>query len=243
MEYAEGFLPSATEDHGRIPRIGVYSAVARDTGHRILKAQFTAEVRVKYQIYAALHEEATSGWVWLATPPVQAHRLIKIKTPRDKKLRMTLYCEGRCLDRNFVDFYNSQRRTRKIDAENFGDVLVIGDWYREALRISGTAETVELEIEQQENPMWAALKVGSQHPDPTVRLANRLGLLGTWLGLLGLAGAVEEMVRSARQALAGDRWSLFAVGVWLLVFITGLVFGWGARGVERARKPLPGEDE
>jgi hypothetical protein len=198
---------------------------------------------LRYRIFAALREEATSGWVWLATPRVEAHRLIKVRKPRDKKSPITIYCEGRRLDRNFIDFYNSQPHTHKIDAENCDDVLVVGDWYREALGVPGTKITVDLEIEQQKNPMWAALKAGSQHPDPTVRLANRLGLLGTWLGLLGLAGAIEEFVRSARQALTGDCGSLYAVGGWLLIFITGLVFGWGARGIRRGGNPWQADDD
>lgn len=148
----------------------------------------------------------------------------------------TVYCEARLLDDNFVHFYNSKPHTKKIDATNFKDVLVIGDWYRQALGIPRTRMEVAIEVRQPSNPFWPALRAGSQHPDPTVRLANRLGLLGTWLGLVGLAGVIEPSIKAARNAISGNAHNLYSTGGWLLfLIVAGSVFLWGARGVRRPR--------
>src|SRR5579864_6613231 len=139
-----------------------------------------------YRVFAALYEEATEGWVWFATPPPEPHRLIILRN-LDIKSRPIIYCEARLIDENFVKFYNEKPHTRKIDPKNFSDVIVINDWYRRALGIPSTKTEVVLEVRQPKNPFWPALRAGSQHPDPAVRLANRLGLLSTWLGLVGVA--------------------------------------------------------
>jgi hypothetical protein len=188
---------------------------------------------VKYRVFAALYEEATAGWVWLASPRLEPHRLVILRN-QDLKSHPVIYCEGRSLDENFVAFYNAKPHTRKIDPKNFGDVLVIGDWYRQGLGIPTTKTEVELEVRQPKNPFWPALRAGSQHPDPTVRLANRLGLLGTWLGLVGVVGAVIPFIDAIRQAMKGDCRNVYSTGASLLfILVVGLVCLWGARGVRR----------
>jgi hypothetical protein len=138
---------------------------------------------MEYETFAALYEEATDGWVWFATPSLEPHRLVRLT---HKTNRRKIYCECRVLDSNFVKLYNERPNTRKIDESNYGSILIINDWYRSALGIPSSHEKVNLEIVQHSSPFWAALRSGSQHPNPTVRLGNRLGVLGTWLGLSGL---------------------------------------------------------
>lgn len=188
---------------------------------------------MKYRIYAALYEEATDGWVWLANPRVEPHRLITLKN-QDVPCRPIIYCEARVLDANFAQFYNSKPHTRKIDLKDSSDVLVIGDWYRQALGITGTKTDVDLDVSQPRNPFWSALKAGSQHPDPTVRLANRLGLLSAWLGLLGILGAVDPFVTALKKAITGHGHDVYSAGGWLLfIILAGCVCMWAARGVRR----------
>lgn len=177
---------------------------------------------MKYRVFAALYEESTSGWVWLATPRVEPHRLVILRNNDPQLNHPIIYCEARSLDDNFITFYNSKPHTKKIDPKNYSDVLVIGDWYRQALGIPGTKLEVDLEVCQLKNPFWPALRAGSQHPDPTVRLANRLGLLGTWLGLVGLAGAIDPFIKAAKEAMEGNARVFTPLGVgsfsslWLL---------------------------
>jgi hypothetical protein len=191
---------------------------------------------MKYRIFAALHEEATEGWVWLATPPTEPHRLIILKN-LELKSRPTVYCEARSIDDNFLKFYNDRKHTFRIDEGNYDDVLILGDWYRQALGIPATGVAVDLEVQQPRNPFWPTLRAGSQHPDTTVRLANRLGLLGAWLGLLGLGPVGAEFLHVVGQLTRGNCGILHSAGSWfsLAVLAVGVVCGWGARGVRRVR--------
>jgi hypothetical protein len=138
---------------------------------------------MQYKIFAALHEEATAGWVWLATPKLLPHRLITIEKEHPYR---KIFCECRMIDQNFIKLYNERPRTRDIDSAHFEDVLVIGDWYRTALGIVSSSTEVELKVTQPQLSAWTSIKAGTQHADPNVRLANRLGLIGTWLGISGV---------------------------------------------------------
>jgi hypothetical protein len=191
---------------------------------------------MKYRIFAALHEEATEGWVWLATPAVETHRLIILRN-LDLKSHPTVYCEARSIDDNFLRFYNERKHTSRIELENHGDVLILGDWYRQALGIPATGIEVDIEVRQPKNPFWPALRAGSQHPDTTVRLANRLGLLGVWLGLLGVGSVGAQLLLVVKQLTKGDCAILHSGSTWFSIFIlaVGIACVWGARGVRRIR--------
>jgi hypothetical protein len=174
---------------------------------------------MKYKVYAALSEEATEGWVWFAEPAFEPYRLVLLIND-DAKRRV--YCECRLLDRNFIEIYNARPHTRKIDLAATRDVLVIGDWYRTALGIRSTGTHANLTILQRRNPFWQALRAGSQHPDPTVGLANRLGVLGLWLGLSGFAIPIVE--HHAPNHVSVAEW---------IVGLCGLIALWACRGVRR----------
>src|SRR5580692_5777958 len=102
---------------------------------------------MKYRIFAALYEEATNGWVWLAKPQVEPHRLVILRN-QGLGSDPIIYCEARTLDDNFVAFYNSKLHTRKIDPKNYSDVLIVGDWYRQALGIPRTRIEADIEVRQ-----------------------------------------------------------------------------------------------
>jgi hypothetical protein len=190
---------------------------------------------MRYRIFAALYEETTAGWVWLATPRIAPHRLITLENEGSESHRI-VYCEARSLDENFIALYNSKPHTKKIDPSKYGDVLVVGDWYRQALDISGTQTEADIDVVQQKNPIWPALRAGSQHPDPTVRLANRLGLLGAWLGLVGLEGAIKPFVDAAHQARHGDHQAAIWTGCFLIsIIVATFVCGWSWRGVRSSK--------
>jgi hypothetical protein len=174
---------------------------------------------MRYQVYAALHEEATEGWVWFAEPPLESHRLVLLI---NEDTGRRVYCECRRLDSNFINLYNARSHTRTINPTMFHDVLVISDWYRTALGIPGTSVPANLTIVQRRNPFWQALRVGSQHPDPTVRLANRLGILGVWLGISGFVIPVVQVHWSRQVSYAELAVGLFAV-----------VAAWACKGVRR----------
>jgi hypothetical protein len=155
----------------------------------VIELLFMANIYKEYQTFAALYEEATEGWVWIAGEGLEPHRLLQLINKDNGK---KVICECRVLDKNFIQHYNSKEQTRKIDEAGRGDVLVINDWYRSALGISYSGTTANLQILQLQNPIWHALRAGSQHPNPSVRVGNRLGVLGL---LLGFGGFIIPIVQ------------------------------------------------
>lgn len=147
---------------------------------------------MKYKIYPTLHEESNNGWVWLFRADSDPRSVIRLC----HKGR-TVYCEWRRIDENFIAVYNSRLRTDTLSREN-QDTLVVSDWYRRALEIKNG----EAEVETGKAGWWGELKAGSQHPDPRVRLATRLGILGAWLGLSGLLFALTSLFWQRFNALA-----------------------------------------
>jgi hypothetical protein len=80
----------------------------------------------------------------------------------------------------------------RIDIDTRFDTLVMGEWYRDALSIAATTQSnnrtgaVPLVVKKVRCWGWRSLRSACHHPDPVVRLATRLGVLGTWLGLVAL---------------------------------------------------------
>jgi hypothetical protein len=169
---------------------------------------------LNYKIFAALQEETTSGWVWLAKPEFVPHRIIYI---RNKQTHKKIYCECRVLDENFRQVYNDRPRTKELAHADVSHALVIGDWYRAALGIPETGIEVELTIDQPWLSAWPSIKAGTQHPDPNVRLANRLGILGTWLGIVGIVFSIDKL-------------KPYATGMVALLALLAL---WTSKGIRR----------
>jgi hypothetical protein len=173
----------------------------------------------EFEVFAALYEEATSGWVWLSrtagvNKELKPHRAIWIKHGIRK-----VYCECRLLDENLIEFYNSSRRTKKIDPSHYKNVLIIGDWYRSALDLGEPGTRVDLVVDFPKLSAWAILKAGCHHPDPNVRLSTKLGIIGVWLGIAGiLYGVFPE----------GKRWIAGCLSFGLLLLTL-----WVGKGIRR----------
>jgi hypothetical protein len=145
-----------------------------------------------FKIYAGLGEEYNAGWVWLKEPAYLSRTAVELRIPRGRKT----FCEARHLEENFVSAYNDRPRTIKIkhDAE---DALVISEWYRNALGEFTTSyhrrgEKTILQVRKLRLWGWRALRVASHHPDMAVRIGARLGMLGTWLAVVGTASWVLD---------------------------------------------------
>ncbi len=138
-----------------------------------------------YRIYAALKEDIDSGRVWILSPQVDQRPVISIKnTVTGKKV----YCEALKIDSNFERIYECGR-TLKLDLSQ--NPLVINEWYRKKLDISGTKETEDLQITI-EAGIWPRLCAVYQHPQLVVRVACVLGVISVLLGILGvILGAIS----------------------------------------------------
>lgn len=146
----------------------------------------------QFIVRASLHEEANAGWVWLDGFPSRS--LVKITHVATGR---RVICEARRFDANFLQKYNHDPRIA-IDPLKRGHTIVMSQWYRDAL--SGFPTTapdhqtglVELSISRCRCPKWAGIRAASQHPDMVARIGTRLGILGAWLGIVGLIPVALE---------------------------------------------------
>ena len=196
---------------------------------------------MEFDVYAALHEETDKGWVWFLDPNLTSRMTVTIVNGHK-----TLYCEYREIDENFLTLYNERSHTRKIDPEGtwaeahqkhdlhklnnprkFQNILVISGWYRDALGIGEKAQSCNLDIKRPRCSAWADLRAACQHPEPGVRVATRVGLLGTWLGVLGLSAFVDALKQPPGQLLTCS--SLSTVGVAVAFAIMCVIAGKGVK--------------
>ncbi|GBE44305.1 MAG TPA: hypothetical protein ENH11_05820 [Candidatus Acetothermia bacterium] len=148
-----------------------------------------------YIIRAALHEEATEGWIWMEE--FRSRTLVKV-TNSDKT--RSVICQTRKFDKNFLKIYNDKKSIRaEIKKNERKSTIVMGEWYRDAL---GGFDTTANSGKEQELVVkkircgfrgWATLRAAARyHPDIVVRLGTRLGVLGAGLGILGIASPMVE---------------------------------------------------
>jgi hypothetical protein len=159
-----------------------------------------------FKTFAAPHEDTDKGWVWVSLGKTLASRTsIRITREFDGR-RRSVYCEYREIDANFVKTYDgnentvcmyfagrvaaNQARRKDIDLTKLGDIAVISEWCRNAL---GGFETTrrgggcqKLYFDEPWPQWWRDLRAACQHPEPGVRVASKIAILGTWLGVTAL---------------------------------------------------------
>jgi hypothetical protein len=154
-----------------------------------------------YIVRASLHEETNSGWIWVDGIP--SRTIVRIK---DRKTQRTVFCEAREFDTNFLEKYNRGPRI-EIPVSNRKPTIVISKWYRDALGIEETTSEDNstgkrtLDIQPARIWWWRALRAASHHPDIFVRLSTRLGILGAWLGVVGVAPNVSQFINGTQNSV------------------------------------------
>jgi hypothetical protein len=172
-----------------------------------------------YTVFAALAEQTNEGGIWFRSPDLPTRTLVKIYNPATGR---STFCYSRRLDSNFVREYNDRPHTVKI--KNPDRAMVISEWYRQALGIRSTSffskQDVPLTITPQRLETWGALRAACHHPDIVARIGTRLGILGTWLGLVGIAAPILDLLDMTKCARVV---SLIAVAVvaGLIAWIAG----------------------
>lgn len=177
-----------------------------------------------FKVYAARSEDADKGLVWLYDEDFTSAQTIILRIRKRKKLHLlsrSVHCTYRELDHNFVVEYNERKHTRKIDPcdlwlcypksayqdvdqERLKGIIVISEWCRNALGVSkGRDGPIELIIKKPLISSWASLRATCQHPDPGVRVATRVAILGTWLGIVGVLFALPDDWKNCYLAYTG----------------------------------------
>jgi hypothetical protein len=147
---------------------------------------------MEYDIYAALSDDDKDGWVWLQEPHLPPFTPIEIHNPKTGR---SVYCECRLIDENFLRNYNQRPR---VVIEDAAKALVISGWYRDALGGIETARhsghRAQLKIRRLRLLGWRQVRCACHHPDAIARIGTRLGILGAWLGFIGLLPVVLELL-------------------------------------------------
>lgn len=134
---------------------------------------------MEFKIYAALHEETNSPWVWLSTPDLPSRSIIKISSEDGER---SIYTEYKKIDDNFRNRYNNLPR---ISISGNDPALVISEWYRTRLAIHGAGSPTRLKVTPADN--WRGeFGLYRNHPDRVVHLAVHLGILSVFLGALSV---------------------------------------------------------
>jgi hypothetical protein len=139
------------------------------------------------KIFAALHDDAHQGWIWLQDARLPARCVVKISNPINGK---SVYCEALQIDTNFLVKYNQSPRFNITDPASS---LVVSDWFRAKLGGLSTQANTALIIKPSES--WRGrFKACTDHPQIVVRVAAWLGAIGLILGIVGLILGVLSYV-------------------------------------------------
>lgn len=148
-----------------------------------------------YVIRAARNEDSNEGWVWMREYPSRTVlKLTRAAAPRWKFWsRRSVYCQARQIDHNFLADYNRRKRTVAIRDRH--PTIVMSGWYRDALgglkaATKGIQKPTKIKVRRSSIPLWRSLRAASHHPEVTVRLGTRLGVLGVWMGVVSLAPTI-----------------------------------------------------
>lgn len=213
-----------------------------------------SRVLVTCRPFAALHEDTDKGWVWMFLDKDEgfySRMTIKISTDDG-----SVYCEYRVFDENFVRRYDASddttsmyfatrvsdhakqkeaaqdavRHRQDVDLKLIHDVMVISGWYRRALGYPTVGHPHTFTITKPLFSMWADLRASCQHPEPGVRIATRVGLLGAWLGVAAFLPAVVEM--SSVKTWLEPCLPNAPLIAWILVVCFGLACIFAGRGIK-----------
>ncbi len=190
---------------------------------------------IDFIIRAALSEETNDGWVWVQTPGKSFAPRAVVRIDRCVRgRRFRIFVEARTIDANFRNHYNSG--SGRIALAERRATLVMAEWYREALRIPCTTspdnvtDMVSLSVVSTRMPVWPSLRAACHHPDLSVRLGTRLGMVGVCLGVVGLwLGSLGT------DALQGIRYGNEILAV-VCVVVMPLLAILASRGPYRSRR-------
>jgi hypothetical protein len=119
----------------------------------------------------------------------------------------------------------------RVDLDKVRDVIVVSGWYRRALGDLKTGRHQQLKICKPWFSHWADIRAACQHPEPGVRIATRVAILGTWLGVSAFLPALSEVQPLKCWLEHSMRYP--ALGTLVLAALFGVACLFAGRGVKR----------
>lgn len=144
--------------------------------------------------------------------------------------------------------------------------LIISQWYRDALggfensyrrqrvaerardeeeEVKAATTAVKIKVRKLLIPGWRSVRAACHHPDNAVRIGTRVGVLGAWLAVLGIAWLIIEKrdapewryipgIRDFIEILSKDAWTLIYFVVALV--LTGIIAWLACRRPKRPKR-------
>jgi len=131
------------------------------------------------KIYPALHEDISSGWVWIGVGESFQRSVIRIEC---KETKRSIYCEALKLDENYMKRYKERTR-HLIDPPE--KALVINEWYRQRLGNLKTQIEYNFKIKSRVK-IIGRLKALIGHPQAPIRISFWLAFISIFVGFIGL---------------------------------------------------------
>ena len=138
----------------------------------------------QYIVYASLHADLDSGYIWLPNLyPGSARSVLKIKNVDNRK---SVFAEILLIDDNFKNQYEKGQTSNAIQWDK---VAIINSWYRNKLGIAETKSNVTLKFTK--SGSWRRICACLDHPNISVRISTWLALISMVLGLVSLVIAFK----------------------------------------------------
>ncbi len=146
---------------------------------------------VVYTVYPSLRDDIHEGYVWTNDSRVQegTRPIVHIRHPDSNK---SVYCEALYLGDSDVRYFNANDCCHQIDPKD--QVILMNGWYRGRLGGIQPYQEKKLAITISRGP-WSWFRVSLDHPQSLVRQSAWFGIIGTLLGVLGLAVGIPGLIK------------------------------------------------
>jgi hypothetical protein len=159
-----------------------------------------------YEIHQVEREDLNEGWIWLRNEELKnniENRRLTLRVT-DELSGKNVCCEVLYADDTYLD-----NRRHPIPQTNQHRMLFLSAWYRHRLGVEGKVGTSRrFDIKLTSNPlraMWWQIRACVRHPQIAVVMSTVLAIVGTGLGIVGVAFVFKDVNWAAYiwQAAAG----------------------------------------
>jgi hypothetical protein len=174
-----------------------------------------------YEWHQTEREDLNEGWIWIRNADLREEVEERRPVLLLKHASRSVCCETLWAD----DAWLSRRHKPILAAKFTGTekLIFLSAWYRRRLGIDNKpGSKIELKISTNPSwwllrPLWWQLRAGAAHPQIAVAMSTVLAVIGTGLGIVGLATVFQK------PHLPTDIWEAGAWAIALVGFVVILL--------------------
>ncbi len=173
----------------------------------------------QYEIHQVEREDLNEGWIWLRNKDLKA--AVENRRPallvKNEGTGNKVRCEILYADPTYL-----ANRRHPIPGHN-QNLLILSAWYRRRLGIEekDIGSSREFEIRSTNNPLtsvWWQFCACVRHPQMAVVMSTVLAIVGTGLGIIGLAAVFKDQERVIWDVLGSAGFVIVLLGLLPLIF-------------------------